>query len=159
MVVAQEKMEWQQAAEYAPQVRRSPYHQKPKRYGYKKSILVLVLFTGIAVLIVGQTINLMVVKGAEIRNLEKEIAALEANNALLQVEVDQLSSVSRIESAALAMGMEKPAGTVYVAGDLPAVKNQTGAPPQNPTSSTEGDPSTLRKISQIFTSFFASTQR
>jgi len=159
LVVAQENIEWQQAAEYAPQVPRILHRNSQQRQNYKKSILVLALFVGMAAFIFGETINLMVVKGAEIRSLEKEISTIAANNALLQVEVDELQSVGRIESAALAMGMEKPTGTVYVAGDLPAVKNQTGAPTQTPAPPAEGDTSKIQKISQIFTSFFASTQR
>jgi hypothetical protein len=107
-----------------------------------------------------ETINLTVVKGAQVRAMQKDITALKANNNLLQVQVDKLRSVSRIENTAIAMGMEKPAGTVYVAGTLPVAKNQTGAEPtQAASQQVAEEPSALKEISQMFTSFFASTQR
>lgn len=159
MVVAQEQIEWQQPLERSPRKRRKPV-QRIKPQSHWKSVLVLGLTVTIAAALAVETINLTVVKGAQIRATQKEIAALEANNNLLQVQVDKLRSVSRIETAAIAMGMEKSAGTVYVAGTLPVAKNQTGAEStQAASQQVAEEPSALKQISQMFTSFFASTQR
>jgi hypothetical protein len=157
-------MEWQQPLNELPRSKKRPVRRK-KAHSHWKSVLVLGLTFTMAAGLAVETINLTVVEGARIRAMEKEITSLEAGNNLLQVQVDKLRSVSRIESEALAMGMEKPAGTVYVAGTLPAAKSQTGTVPTQTASqpaleqpSTE-QPSILKQISQKFTSFFASTQR
>lgn len=162
MIVAQEKLEWQQPLDELP---RSPQKmiRRKKAHSRWKSILALGLTFSMAAVLAVQTINITVVKGAQIRAMEKEITELEANNNLLQVQVDKLRSVSRIESEALAMGMQKPTGTVYVAGTMP-IKSQTGAVPTQTASQTASqtateEPSFLKQISQKFTSFFASTQR
>lgn len=161
MVVTQEKIEWQEPVKSVSQREKSQPNRRKRRTKYSKKMLIL----GLIVLATGsigvETINLTVVKGAEIRTLEKNISDLKAKNDLLQVQVDQLSSVSRIEKAALAMGMEEPTGTVYVAGALPAVENQAGAPTTQVASlpPKEAKPSALKQFSQSFTSFFASTQR
>lgn len=170
MVVAQENLDYlqespEQASANKQKARKARAQQKARVRLRLKSLLALFLFVGAAAGVCAETIQLTVVKGAEIRALEKEISGLKAQNDVLQVQVDKLRSVGRIESAALAMGMEKPAGTVYVAGALPAVKNSTGAsaPPAAQVSEAKGQeaskPSALKKLSQIFTSFFASTQR
>lgn len=160
MVVAQEKIEWQQPLDELPRQRRKPV-QRIKPRSHWKTILVLGLTVSVAAALAAETINLTVVKGAQIRTMQKEIVALKADNNLLQVQVDKLRSVSRIESEALAMGMEKPAGTVYVAGTLPVAGNQTGAEPTQAASQQQvaEETSALKQISQMFTSFFASTQR
>ncbi len=162
MVVAQETIEWQ---EDIPQTyaRRNPQTtRRGKGYSKVKSIIVLALIVGMTGIIGAETIHLTVVKGAQVRTMEKEIAAIKANNALLQMEADKLRAVGRIESVAISMGMEKPTGKVYMAGLVPAAKNQTRAPlpqalPQ--TLTAESNPSALQQFSRKFTSFFASTQR
>lgn len=161
MVVAQEKLEWQQPLEDLPRQKNKPISKRKAR-SHWKSVLVLALLVSAAGAIAVETINLTVVKGAQIRAMEKELIALKSDNNLLQVQVDKLRSVGRIESEAIAMGMEKPAGTVYVAGALPVAKSQTGNVPTQtatqPATATE-QPSVLKQLSQKFTSFFASTQR
>ena len=164
MVVAQETVEWQ---ETLPQTHTKRNHQptrkgKGKRKGYSKvkSIIVLACIVGMTGAIGAETIYLTVVKGAQVRTLENDISQIKANNDLLQMEVDKLRAVGRIESVALSMGMEKPAGKVYMAGLVPMDKNQKGAPlTQALTQTAEANPSALQKFSQKFTSFFASTQR
>ncbi len=166
MVVAQETLDWQETAEwqdtltqtYAERSLRSP--RKRKGYHKIKSIVALACIVGLTGAIGAETIQLTVVKGAQVRNLEKEISAIKMQNDLLQMESDKLRAVGRIESVALSMGMEKPTGKVYMAGAVPAVKNQKGAPTtQAVNQPTEAKPTKLQQFSQIFTSFFASTQR
>ena len=161
MVVAQEKIEWQEPSKQQNFRERNP---RPARKGGQlakgKSILVLAFIVGVAGAIGATTIQITVVQGAEVRNLEKQISTIKAQKNLLQMEADKLRAVGRIESAALAMGMEKPVGTVYVAGAVPSVKNQKVAPSTQAAAQTaEVKPTALKQFSQIFTSFFASTQR
>jgi len=159
LVVAQGKLEWQQPLDELPRPKKQAISRKSKP-SHWKSVLVLGLTVSVAAALAVETINLTVVKGAQIRVVEKEITSLKSNNDLLQVKVDKLRSVNRIESEALAMGMEKPAGTVYMAGTLPVAKSQTGTvPTQTASQPVTEQPSVLKQISQKFTSFFASTQR
>lgn len=160
MVVAQEKIEWQEPIKQKSRERNSKPARKAGQFAKGKSIIVLAFIVGLTGAIGAATIQLTVVQGAEVRNLEKEISAIKAQKNLLQMEADKLRAVGRIESAALALGMEKPAGTVYVAGSLPSLNNQKVAPStQVATQSTEVKLTALKQFSQIFTSFFASTQR
>ncbi|HWQ43066.1 MAG TPA: septum formation initiator [Desulfosporosinus sp.] len=160
MVVAQEKIEWQQPSKQKSAERKPHLKKRRKQFGKGKSILILVFIVGMTGAIGAETIQLTVVQGAQVRAVEKEISAIKAQNDLLQVEADKLRAVSRIESVAKSMGMEKPAGVVYVTGAVPGVKNQMGAPSAKvATQATETKPTLVRQFSQIFTSFFASTQR
>ena len=160
MVVAQEKIEWQEPLKQKSRERNPRPGRKGKQFAKGKSILVLAFIVGLTGAIGAATIQLTVVQGAEVRTLEKEISTIKAQKNLLQMEADKLHAPGRIESAALAMGMGKPAGIVYVAGAVPSVKTQKVAPlTQAATQLTEVKPTTLKQFSQIFTSFFASTQR
>lgn len=160
MVVAQEKIDWQESLTQNPVVEVPRATKRRKRYAKGKSILILAFVVGLTSAIGVETIQLTVVKGAQVRSLEKDIAAIKAQNDLLQVEADKLRAVSRIESVALSMGMERPTGIVYVAGTVPAVKNQKGTPSTPAaTQTSEAKPTALHQFSQLFTSFFASTQR
>ena len=159
MVVAQEKYELQQPILTSPRPRKRPA-PRPKQKGKAKGILVLLLAAGIVGSIGVATVHVTVVQGANVRTLQKEIEEIKIQNDLLQVDVDKLRSVSRIESEALAMGMEKPSGTVYVAGALSPVEQETGTTqPQVAEQQTEAKPSALQQLSQLFTNFFALLQR
>lgn len=160
MVVAQEKIEWLEPLIQKPRSRNPQPARSGKRFAKLKSILVLALIVGLTGAIGAATIQLTVVQGAQVRTLEKEISTIKARKDLLQMEADKLRAVGRIESAALAMGMEKPAGIVYVAGSVPTIKNQTVSPLTQAATQTPGVKNTaLQQFSQMFTSFFASTQR
>ncbi|MDQ7096169.1 septum formation initiator [Desulfosporosinus sp. PR] len=169
MVVAQEKMIYQEPTDLRSDERNQRSVVKRKRHSYGKSIVLLAFIVGLTGTIGVEAIQLTVVKGAQVRALEKEISTLKEQKDLLQLEADKLRAVGRIESVALSMGMEKPTGTVYMAGTIPAaknqtesaVKNQTGTlPPQAPTQTAEAESNTaLHQFSKLFTSFFASTQR
>lgn len=160
MVVAQEKIEWQEPLKQKSRERNPRPARKGKQFAKGKSILVLAFIVGLTGAIGAATIQLTVVQGAEVRTLEKEISTIKAQKNLLQMEANKLRAKGRIESAALAMGMERPAGIVYVAGAVPSVNNQKVAPStQAATQLTEVKPTALKQFSQIFTSFFASTQR
>jgi cell division protein FtsL len=160
MVVAQEKIEWQNPVEQKSSERKPRSSRKGKKFAKAKSILVLAVIVGLTGSIGAATIQLTVVQGAQVRTLDKEISTIKARKNLLKMEADKLRATSRIESAALAMGMAKPSGTVYVASAVPSVNNEKVAPlTQAATQITEVKPSALKRFSQIFTSFFASTQR
>lgn len=165
MVVAQKFDEWQEASEQKSVVENSRSVRRRKRFSKLKSIMVLVAVVGLAGGIGAKTIHLTVVQGAEIRALENEIAEIKMRNDLLQMEADKLRSVGRIESEALAMGMEKPTGKVYMAGVITPGNNQEGdsstqAETQTKTQEkAETEPSALQQFSKKFTGFFASIQR
>lgn len=159
MVVVQEKIEWQQPVTQKS-LDRKPRTRKSKKFAKAKSILALTFIVGLTGSIGAATIQLTVVQGAEVRTLETEISAIKSHKNLLQMEVDKLLAPSRIENAALAMGMVKPAGTVYVSSAVPSVINEKVAPlTPAATQISEVEPTALKQFSRIFTSFFASTQR
>jgi len=168
LVLAREKVNWQQVLE-EPRTQQEPPRSKrtakPRQRPNTKPVkqffgLFVALF--ITAVIGAQTVNLTVVKGAHIRELREEVEALKQQNEQLSLEVEKLRSITRIEKEALAMGMVKPEGTVYVAGALPEIRSQAGTSAPRVASSQPAEPQTesfLKKISQKFTSFFASTQR
>ncbi len=122
-------------------------------------MLVVIVMFGI---IGAKTVHTTVVKGAETRALERDLQALNAENGLLQVEVDRLSSVARIEKAALAMGMKKPEGTIYIASNIIQPEKAVGVEQTQKTAEVpaKGEAnSVFDHVFRIFTSFFASTQR
>jgi regulator of replication initiation timing len=109
-----------------------------------------------------KTVHINIVKGAEIKALESELQALNIERDLLQVEVDRLRSVARIEKAALAMGMEKPEETIYIAEDLIPLEKAAGVDQTQEIAVTPSESETnsvVDKIFHVFTSFFGSTQR
>lgn len=162
MVVAREKIEWQEPLEQEIRLKNPRSGRRRDRLAKKKSILLLLFFVSLAASIAAATIQLTVVQGAEVQSLEKEVAELKVRNNLLHMEADKLRAVSRIESEALAMGMEKPAGTVYVASSLPSLSDQKAAPPieaATPAPEAKTTMDTIKEFAQKFTSFFASTQR
>ena len=160
MVVAQEKSEWQQPLKQKSAEKKPQLKKRRKRLAKGKSILILAFIVGMTGAIGAETIQLTVVQGAQVRTAENEISKIKAQNDLLKVEADKLRAMGRIESVAKSMGMEKPAGVVYVTGVVPGVKNQKGVPSaQVAMQATEAKPTLLHQFSQIFTSFFASTQR
>ncbi|WP_088187689.1 septum formation initiator [Desulfosporosinus sp. FKA] len=162
MVVAQEKMMYQEPIDLRSDGQSQRIIKKRKRSSHHgRSILMLAFVVGLTGAVGVETIQLTVVKGAQIRALQTDISSLKEQKDLLQLEADKLRSVSRIESVALSMGMEKPAGTVYMAGTISAVKNQTGTTPPKVTNpqTAEAKPTPLHQFSKLFTSFFASTQR
>lgn len=127
-----------------------------------KNLVIMLVIIAVFGFIGAKTVHTTVVKGAEIRALEKELAALNAENGLLQVEVDKLRSVARIEEAALAMGMEKPEGTIYIAHNLIPPQTKIGVEETQTAAAApieEKANSLMDNVFQIFTSFFASTQR
>lgn len=137
-----------------------PGKKVSSKYGLK-SIALMFIIIGVFGLIGAKTVHTTVVKGAEIKALEKEVEALRVENDLLQVEVDKLRSIARIEKAALAMGMEKPEGTIYIASNLIQPEKPTGVEKVQPKEAVpeEKADSMLAGFMEIFTSFFASTQR
>ena len=164
MVVAQEKIMYQESVELTPAPRKQTRVKRRNRHSHIKSILLLTFIVGLTGAVGAETIQLTVVKGAQVRALQNDISNLKEQTDLLQLQADKLRSVSRIESVALSMGMEKPEGTVYMASSLPAVQNQGGTLPsqaaaQATEQTAEAKTTTLNQVSKMITSFFASTQR
>ena len=169
MLMAQRKIQYDEPLAYQdreprninkPRTRKAKSSPSGKR-GIQRFVIMLVIISIFGV-IGAQTIHITVVKGAEIRGLEKELAVLNVENGLLQVEVDKLRSVGRIEQAALAMGMEKPEGTIYIANNLIQPEKELGVEKNQMTALAPGEEkanSVLDNVFRIFTSFFASTQR
>lgn len=175
MLVAQRKTEYDEPFACQERVSREtgkPGASKTRSAGKRavsksdkkgiRSFAMMLAMIGIFGLIAANTINITVVKGAEIRALEKEISVLNVENDLLQVEVDKLRSIGRIEQAAIAMGMEKPEGTIYIASDIIQPEKELGVENNQMTAMNpveEKADSVLDNVFRIFTSFFASTQR
>lgn len=175
MVMAQRKLEFNESFAYQDHVEyKAPVRQNVKKaaapskrtsHAKKYRVLALVIILGVIGmfgLIGAKTVHITVVKAAEITMLEKDLQTLSVENDLLQVEVDKLNSVSRIEKVALAMGMEKPSGTIYIASSLIQPENTAEVEDTQKTAAVtvEGETkSALGNLFSIFSSFFASTQR
>ena len=165
LAVPQEKIDWLEAL---PEIEISrpekPPAKKPAKRGSWYGIVLLVLIFGIIGAIGAGRIYLSIVMNAQMKTLQKEISELKIQNDLYQVEVDKLRAVSRIETLALEMGMEKPSGMVYVVGNVAVAQSRSGVsfvqtvPKEMEAVSAETEPSKLQQISQFFTGFFASTQ-
>lgn len=163
MVVAQEKFEFEQPIFTDQRHPKRPVH-RPKKKGKAKGIFALFLIAGMMAAVGVATVQVTVVKNDQVKALEKEIGEIKQQNDLLQVEVDKLRSVSRIEKEALAMGMEKPSGTVYVAGTFSSVQNETGSTQLQVADQSQDQlqsekPSAFQQIARLFTDFFALIQR
>ncbi len=154
MALAQKKVSQQ-----PKQLTRKPAH-RDNRQVRLRSLLILVVIVVVTGAIGVETLNLTVVKAAEVHALEKNITALKANNDLLQVKVDQLRSIGRIESSALAMGMEKPEGTVYISENIAVLdeKADTSASHQTVASLPEKNNSLVKQFTRIISGFFTSNQ-
>jgi cell division protein FtsL len=141
------------------QLTRKPAH-RANRQARLRSLLILVVIVAVTGAIGVETLNLTVVKAAEVHALEKNITALKANNDLLQVKVDQLRSIGRIESSALAMGMEKPEGTVYISENIAVLDEKTDASASQQTvaSLPEKNDSLVNQFTRIISGFFTSNQ-
>ncbi len=172
MLMAERKIQYDEPFVYQDEAPKSPRSKKSKPIAKKttsqanqkglQSFVIMLVIIAIFGVIGAKTVHITVVKGAEIRALEKELTALNMENGLLQVEVDKLRSVSRIEQAALAMGMEKPEGTIYMASNIIQPEKELGVENTQMTAlapSEERATSVLDNVFRIFTSFFASTQR
>ncbi len=161
MVVAQEKLELEleRSIPESPRSKRR-VASRPKQQGKFKGILMVLLLSGVMGAVGVASVHITVVQNDQVKALQKEIRDIKQNNDLLQVEVDKLRSVSRIEKEATAMGMVKPSGTVYVAGNLSPVQNETGdAQSQAASQPAEKKASPFQEIAQFFSNFFALAQR
>lgn len=178
MLMAQSKLQYDAYNENQyydePQVsqprarKKAPVKKTAPAAKYKvQGLVVMLLMITVFGLIGAKTVHTTVVKAAEIRAIEKELQTLKVEKDFLQVEVDKLRSVGRIEKAALAMGMEKPEGTIYIASNLiqKETAQQEKAPGVEQTQKTAAVPdegqsdSVFSRMAKVFTSFFASTQR
>ncbi|AHF10573.1 MULTISPECIES: septum formation initiator family protein [Dehalobacter] len=174
MLTAQRKLQFNESFAYQeydqivdkgkPKAKKATPSKKTSQMLKYRAIALLVMLgiIGMFGLIGAKTVHITVVKAAEIKALQKEIQTLNVENDLLQVEVDKLSSVSRIEKVALAMGMEKPEGTIYIASSLIQPESTAEVDQTQKTAAVpdEGKAnSILGNVFSIFSSFFASTQR
>lgn len=173
MVMAQRKLQYDDPYAYQneenrdkgePRVRKTSPSKKAyqaQKYRIQNMVLMLVVIA-IFGLIGAKTVHITVVKEAEVRELEKELQNLNIESDLLQVQVDKLRSVDRIEKVALAMGMEKPEGTIYIASNLVEMEKSVGVEQTQKTAAVPAEGkanSIIANVLKVFTSFFASTQR
>ncbi|HHV64765.1 MAG TPA: septum formation initiator [Peptococcaceae bacterium] len=172
MLVAQKKLDYEEPYYYDEEPIEAGLPKRKKTAPAKralqaesvklKSMAMTLAIIAMFGLIGAKTVHITVVKGAELKALEKEIQALEIENNLLQIEVDKLRSVARIEEVALAMGMEKPEGTLYIPDKFIQPEKEVGVEQTQQTAAlpSEGKANSLMdSVFKIFTSFFASTQR
>lgn len=170
MVMAQRKLQYDEQEHYQNEQMRKPYTNRKKspskkahqaqKYGIQNMVLVLFVIA-IFGLIGAKTVYTTVVKGAEVRGLEKQIQNLSIESDLLQVQLNKLQSVDRIEKQALAMGMEKPEGTIYIASNLIESEKTAGVEQTQKTAALPVESKTnsvFNNVLMVFTSFFGSTQ-
>ncbi|RNC29518.1 MAG: Cell division protein FtsL [Candidatus Dichloromethanomonas elyunquensis] len=145
-----------------PRKRKTAPQKKRAQTVQVRSLAMMLVIISIFGVIGAKTVHTNVVKGAEVRVMEKEIQNLNVEKDLLQVEVDKLRSIGRIEKAAIAMGMERPQGTIYVASNIVQPQKTVGAEqtPEIAAVPDQGKASSMvDNVFKILTSFFASTQR
>ncbi|MDR1604954.1 MAG: cell division protein FtsL [Gracilibacteraceae bacterium] len=121
--------------------------------------VVFALFTFLAIGAICATAIHAEYLNREAEQLEKELSNLRDANDMLQIEADRLSSVERIEQAALALGMVRPANKMYVASDLltPVDRAETADTQSAPPEAAEAEVSygaALRAL-ETFAGFFA----
>jgi cell division protein FtsL len=120
----------QKAKNAARRRQRRKRRQKARIRAFVTALIIIAAFGGLAL----KAAHVHLVKGTQIRILQEDIEKLKLENSGLQRDIDSLSSLRQIEQAALAMGMEKPEGTIYVDKSLLPAKAQAGMVPRSPAA-------------------------
>lgn len=141
----------------APYVRR-----KPRRRAVGSSVALLCYV--IALLAVSFTAGAISAKTVYIERQTSELSEsldrLRETNELLQIEINQLSSVERIEQAALDLGMVRPVNKMYI-DDVLFTAPETASVPDEEAALPEAAPETaavsgpVGGMLRLFTGFFA----
>jgi cell division protein FtsL len=97
-------------------IMRQKRRQRARMRVFVTALVIIAALGGLAL----KAAHVHLIKEAQVRILHDDINKLSLENEGLKRNVDFLSSVKRIEQAALAMGMEKPGpgGTIYVDKEL-----------------------------------------
>jgi cell division protein FtsL len=117
--------------------------------------LIIVVIAIMAIRTITFSVNANLLKAQTINQLEEEINTLSMENDVLRIQVDQLSSVSRIESMALDMGMEKPTSKVYVPSSLIEATVPLESEPEAPKEEPVEQSGTFSLFWDSFGGFFA----
>lgn len=134
MIVAQEKTGYYKLSEDAPPKKKSKVKAAPKRPRLAIIGLVLAGFlTGVMITVYcSQVITL----GYQITRLEKELALLRVENHNLAEEVQNMTSLERVEAIAVGkLGMVKPDNKNVLVVTMDGINQQKGA---NETDSDRG---------------------
>ncbi|MCL1917804.1 MAG: hypothetical protein FWG14_05745 [Peptococcaceae bacterium] len=99
---------------------RKKRRQQARIRAFVTALIIIIALGGLAV----KAAHVHLIKGTQVRLMEEDIKKLNLENEGLKRQIDLLSSVKHIEQAALAMGMEKPGGTIYVDKNLLPAKTQ-----------------------------------
>jgi cell division protein FtsL len=98
---------------------------------------------------------------SESRSLSESVEKLRESNDLLQIEIDKLSSVERIEQAALDLGMVRPVNKMYIDDVLFTAPETASAPEEEGALQETAAPETaavsgpVGGMLRLFTGFFA----
>ena len=169
MVVAQEKLRYEQPAEGLPKSGRVVKRKTRKVNKFRRAkilaLSLVVLGFASGVFIAAQYAKLAI-KNYQVAELQKAISAKQAEKQQLQLQISQLKSVGRIESIAVnQLGMVKPAkyGILdYQDGQQPKKPTTVGAvTPDAPAAAaqeSQGNP-VIRQVAQILTNIFGSQGR
>jgi cell division protein FtsL len=167
LVVAQEKMQYDQLAYDIPETGKKPSRKTQKAMPRQAKILaiflVAVLFA-LGITVAGQYARLAL-KNYQVSQLKKDITAQKVENDGLQLEIDKLRSVSRIESIATnQLGMVKPENYAFMdyrtegKVKVPTVGDATQGKPNPVAQKPSGNP-VIQQVAQIFSNLFNTAQR
>lgn len=159
MILARERFDY---FEQPLQVEQSPRTQKVRRFKNRAKVLYAGIFLVAFLLGLGLTLRYVQVTatGYKIVQMKKDLKALEGENQGLQMKIDNLQSLDRIEAVAVnKLGMVKPdaeAGVQFVAIESnKGVSAQPVAAGQNGTINRTAEKDDSVKIIKAFTDLVA----
>ncbi|AVX21042.1 MULTISPECIES: cell division protein FtsL [Carboxydocella] len=158
MLVAKERVDFH----YAEQATRQRPAKRPvarKRKKENVALLLTVVMVGFILgLVAAYRYAMLAQAGYRLDQLQKQLALAEAENQQLQMQVDQLKSLQRIEAIATTkLGMVRPDGTQMVAVTAPVQAESVHTAPVKEKKSPVV--SAAQTIQQSLTEFFAQIKK
>ncbi len=145
------------APEVAPRVRRKRVRKQDLTPVLTFTIILVVAF-GLAILLTARYAYIAQL-GYKMSQIKKEIATMQANNERLQLEVEKLSSLSRIETTATTkLGMVYPEKIQYLSNEIPSASLKVAQQEnhsQAPVQVNEGQP-VLQDLADFLATLFKS---